>query len=758
MREKNTIRILHLEDNVYDGELLQSMLESEGLACNFQRVDTQTDFVNALDKHTFDLILSDFSLPAFDGLAGLKIAREKAPHTPYIFVSGAIGEERAIDSLKQGATDYILKDNLARFVPAVRRAIMESDEKALRLKAEEDALQKDRRFRSIVETTQEWIWEVDLHGVLTYSNPAVEDILNYSPESLIGTNRISLVHENDRAAALAGFQGSITAKKGWSAFVLRLVKKDGSFCWVESNGVPVLNSAGEITGFNGSDRDITDRLRSEQTIREQARLLDVDPDAIVVEDLKGNVLFWSKGAERMLGWKASEILGTTTDFTVTKESELVREKARRTVLEDGQWKGEITLVSKQGMKVSAESQWTLVRDEEGNPKAIYTVTSDITEKKRIEAQLYRVQRMESIGTLAGGIAHDLNNVLGPILLASEALKKQLSGDSTLKYLHAIESSARRGVDMVKQVLTFARGANLERSIVVLSNVIGEMEKIILQTFPKNIKVSTTLTNPGSLLGDPTQIHQVILNLCVNARDAMPSGGHLTISVENENLKSQGERKAGKYVVLKVSDTGVGMSQEIQEKIFDPFFTSKEVGKGTGIGLSTVKSIVRNHGGFLSVLSTPGKGSTFIVYLPAHLPAGDIDSKEEEALQLMGQGELVLIVDDEASFREIAKETLETFGYRTLSAVDGPEALLHYVERKNEISVVIVDMVMPLMDGAATIDSLRSINSLVKIIAIEGVKDKQGLGSVRLGGETVLLKPFTSKELLITLKKVIAQEH
>lgn len=508
------------------------------------------------------------------------------------------------------------------------------------------------------------------------------------------------------------------------------------------------------------EKDIAERKAAEAKLQEQAELLDKAQDAIVVRDLEHRVLYWNKGAESLYGWKADEVIGRSIEKLLTKDHEAYQ-LALEATLNQGEWMGELDEVTKAGETRSVEARWTLVRDDRGQPKSILSIKTDITQRKKLEEQFLRAQRMESIGTLAGGIAHDLNNVLAPIMMAVELLKLEEKSPARINMLDMIESSARRGASMVSQVLTFARGLEGRRVEVQVRHLIREMVKIAAGSFPKNITINSQVAaDLWTLKADPTQLHQVLLNLCVNARDAMPDGGSIKITAENVMLDEQYaamniEASTGPYVHVEVADTGGGIPQKVIEKIFDPFFTTKEVGKGTGLGLSTVMAIVKSHGGFIRVQSEMGMGAKFHIYLPAQTTTCSTASQEEASEPPKGKGETVLIVDDEDSIRQIAKRTLETFGYKVLQAGNGSEALDLYEARQQEIAVIITDMMMPVMDGQATIQALRQMNPKIRIIGTTGMMTSSRVSQITsLGIQYLLPKPFTAETLLNTVRKVL----
>jgi nitrogen-specific signal transduction histidine kinase/ActR/RegA family two-component response regulator len=388
------------------------------------------------------------------------------------------------------------------------------------------------------------------------------------------------------------------------------------------------------------------------------------------------------------------------------------------------------------------------------------VSADITEKRELEARTLRAQRLESIGTLAGGIAHDLNNVLTPVLVSVQLLKEKMTTEEDKQLLGALKSNVMRGAQLVKQILTFGRGVKGDRAIVKPAILLQEIKQFILETFPKSMILNVHVQgNLWSILGDATQLHQVLLNLCVNARDAMPEGGRLSIEMENVMLdetyvqKNVGA-KAGPHVLIKVADTGTGIPKAIQNRIFEPFFTTKPPGKGTGLGLSTCFSIVKSHGGFMNCYSEPGNGTAFSVYIPASINANAVEKQPAEpVVQPRGRGELVLVVDDEEIIRDFTQISLETQGYRTLAAGNGAEAITLYKAHRDEIAIVFMDMSMPVMDGPSAVEALKVINSRVLIIGTSGLASVDGERTASQLAHFVP-KPYTADVLFQTIHKVL----
>jgi PAS domain S-box-containing protein len=508
--------------------------------------------------------------------------------------------------------------------------------------------------------------------------------------------------------------------------------------------------------------DITGRKQAEEHVREQAALLDKAQDAIFVLDSDDRIIYWNKSAERIYGWAAAEAIGKTPVELLFK-GVITPQLANtiKTVNERGEWVGELQEYTKDGKTVTVQGRCNLIRDEQGRPKSRLIINTDITEKKNLETQFLRSQRMEGLGALAGGIAHDLNNVLTPLLIAVQVLKEKVTDEDGQKLLQALETNVQRGASLAKQVLAFGRGVTGERIAVNPKHIAREIKQIIHEIFPKSVEFELrSVPDLWTITGDPTQLHQVLLNLCVNARDAMPAGGKLSIHMENVMFDEtyagmNPEAKVGPYVCIKVEDTGTGIPKAIQDKIFDPFFTTKEPGKGTGLGLSTTLAIVKSHGGFIHCHSAPGKGSTFEIYLPANATLVAVENAEEESQLPCGHNELVLVVDDEEPIRNLAQKVLTRFGYRVLLAADGAEAVSLYAPRQNEIDVVITDMAMPIMDGSATILALKAINSDVKIVSSSGLASNGGMTKAKDAGiQHFIPKPYTAETMLNTLHEAL----
>ncbi|HEU5358958.1 MAG TPA: PAS domain S-box protein, partial [Gemmatimonadales bacterium] len=599
--------------------------------------------------------------------------------------------------------------------------------------------------------TMSWSDEVcDMHEVPRGCRLSLEEgLAMFAPES--------------REPMAQALEACIAAGTPYDLELVKLTARGRRF-WVRTIGEAVRDADGRIIRVQGAIQDINERKEAETRLAEQAALLDHARDAIIVRDLEHRVRYWNRSAERMYGWSAAEAAGRPVTELFYRPPGTPEEflRAMALLLEVGEWTGDLEQRTRDGNVVVVEGRWSLLRDPAGTPTSVLAINTDVSHRKALERQLLRAQRLESIGTLAGGIAHDLNNVLTPIMMSIELLRADDTAEGRLETIDTIASSARKGAEMVRQVLSFARGVEGQRVPVDIPTLVKEVEKLVNDTFLKSIEVSARVAPDLPLvLGDPTQLHQVLLNLCVNARDAMPEGGTLLIVADRHQVDARyvainPDARVGTYVTIEVSDSGEGMKPEVLDRIFDPFFTTKEQGKGTGLGLSTSLAIVKGHGGFFRVRSTPGSGSQFMILLPAHSGEPVATAALVEAAPATGNGELVLVVDDEAAIRDVTRRILEGNGYRVVLAGDGAAGLATYRRRRDEVAVVLTDMMMPLMDGDAVIAALRKIDPRVPIIAVSGVVEGVAAGEVlaAAGRTRHLPKPYTTTELLRAVHGVL----
>jgi PAS domain S-box-containing protein len=604
-------------------------------------------------------------------------------------------------------------------------------------------------------STQEVSWTEEvfrIHGVEPGFRPKLEEALNfYAPES-----------KPEIEAAVKK-----TAETGEPFDLETLFIPSGSKdkIWVRALGEAVY-SGGKIVKLAGTFQNIDKYKRAEEALRAEEHryqtLADISPVGIFRSDAQGQTTYVNPRWCQIAGLSTRDALGEGWLRAVHPQD---REQVARGWYEAIQAPHSSTadyrFVHPDGTVVWVMGQAVPEKDDAGRVVGYVGTITDVSEKKQMETRLLRSQRLESMGRLASGIAHDLNNILAPMLMSAPVLREAISDPDIRQLVDTIESSALRGAAVIKQLLTFGRGLEGERVPVQLKSLVLDMLNIIRETFPKNI-VTAKETPAGTWLvrGDATQLHQILMNLCVNARDAMPKGGKLTLELENVEVNGAVASMnpgacPGRHVALSVTDTGTGISPENLDKIFDPFFTTKEVGQGTGLGLSTVIGIVKSHVGFVQVNSRMGQGTQFKIYLPACDTPKDSEKKPKAVPLPQGQGELVLLVDDEESIRRVARQALERHGYRMIEASDGTQGLAQYTQHQSEVQLVITDLAMPFMDGLALIHALRQLNPKVKIIAMSGHQSKAAVGNLppKLV-QALLTKPFNAADLLQTLQQVL----
>ncbi len=629
-----------------------------------------------------------------------------------------------------------------------------------RARAEIVLRQSEEHLGLVIAASNDGIFEHDfLTETVTWSDRMFE-MLGLARASFTPTIEefVALLHPDDRD----GFQGAISRQMvhgGRFDAHTRIRRLDGTYGHFLGRGRVLLDQTGRAARMVGSMADLTTLLHAERKLVEQAKLLNLAQDAIMVRDMDDRIEFWNDGAEALYGWTAEEVRGRRmADLLHPDEADFTA--AQEALLETGAWSGESRHLTKTGDTVVVRGRWTLVHDEEGKPKSNLVINTDITEQKKIEEQFLRAQRLESIGTLASGVAHDLNNILLPIMMTAPILRQEMNPAERSKFLDIVEGNAKRGAEIIKQVLTFARGADGDHILLQPIYFLEEVANIANQTFPKSITLSTTCDDDiRSLEAEPTQLHQILLNLCINARDAMSEGGELHLGAKNFDVDEPYAQvtpgaTAGPHVVFQVTDTGPGIPSNVVDKIFDPFFTTKGVGEGTGLGLSTVAGIVKSHGGFLKLESRPGRTS-FQVFLPAKEPVAAPALAAEEPAVPAGRGQTILVVDDEPTIREVAQIILESNGYNVLLAEDGTEALALFAQQAGHIAAVVTDLAMPLMNGLMLVRALHRIEPGLKIIISTGRNDEaQEAEIVELKVDACLLKPFTSRQLLLKLGQVL----
>jgi PAS domain S-box-containing protein len=639
-----------------------------------------------------------------------------------------------------------------------------------RRRAEEALRLSEQRFRQLAESIREVFWLTDPgRTAILYLSPAYETVWGRARESAMAApdKWLDAVHPDDRGRLLAALPRQAS---GDYEEEFRIVRPDGAVRWIRDRAFPVHDEKGVVYRIAGVAEDITERKQEEQSRRAMeerfSAIFHSSPVGIAYSTVGGLLIDVNAQLAKMLGYSREEVVGRTVHDLHFWANPGDRAPVMARLQRDGvvlneevkfqQKSGDIrtVLLSLQSLQLA-------------NEPVFVAMLIDVTQLKAMESQLHRAERMESVGQLASGIAHDMNNILAPIMMAAPLLRMPLRPADVEKTLTTIEVSAKRGADLVRQLLTIGRGADGERAPMDVSGVVSETGKIATETFPKNIDVVVEVAaDLWRVRGNAAQLHQVLLNLCVNARDAMPSGGRLRLTAANLSCtggepKRHPEMKPGNYVLLTATDTGMGIPAHLAEKIFEPFFTTKELGKGTGLGLSMVAGIVKAHGGLVNLRSREGEGTTFEVFLPATDDATQ-DTGSRPPAVMLGNDELVLVVDDEESVRTIVRDTLVRHRYRVITATDGADALAAYAQAAGEIKAVLIDLEMPVMDGVTFARALRRVNPRIPLIVSTGLggdrgPDRRQAELEALDVAAIVTKPYTAERLLAVISKALEKQ-
>jgi len=625
-----------------------------------------------------------------------------------------------------------------------------------------EAAEVAAHLAALVDSSDDAIIGKDLQGIITSWNRGAEKIFGYSAAEMVGNSTGTLM-PRDRVDEEGQLLAKISTGASVQHFETKRLTKDGRVLDVALTVSPIRDGTSRVVGVSKSVRDISERKRIESRFR---RLVDSNAQGMMFWHADGRVMEANDEFLRMVGYSRDDLLEGRLNFREMTPPEFAEADARADA--EIAARGSCAPFEKEYFRKDGSRVPVLIgaASMEDNVQEGVCFVLDVTERKLLEKQFLRAQRMGSIGTLAGGIAHDLNNVLTPILMSAALLKELVPDADGRELIDTLEGSAQHGALLVKQVLTFARGAEGERVTVNFVHLIREIEHVMRNTLPRSIKVQfAPKRDIWTASADPTQIRQVLMNLGVNARDAMPDGGTLTfalgtLTVDEGYARLHIDACVGPHVLASVTDTGSGMPESVRDRIFEPFFTTKEIGKGTGLGLSTSISIVRSHGGFVNVYSEVGKGTRFDVYFPADSTAASSGPNHTESrAPHRGHGENVLVVDDDAAVRAVAKATLERFGYRVLLASNGAEAVALYAQHRAEVRVVLIDMSMPVMDGPSGIVALRSINPAVRIVGSSGLESHGGVTRAIGAGVTHFLpKPYTAELLLDTIRRALHDEE
>ena len=752
------IKVMIAEDDPADAALVVRGLRRAGFEPDWVTVETEVDF-NRVLRSGIELVLSDYSMPEMSALRALELLAASGLDIPLIIISGTIGEETAVEAMKLGAADYLLKDRLGRLGQAVRTVLERRQAKLERAAAQATLHESERRFREMLENVEMIALMLDTQGTVTFCNDFLLRLTGWSREEVVGGDWFSRFIPTTDAAIRQLFKDAIVAGTIPPHNENPVATKTGELREILWSNTILRDSDQCLVGVACLGEDVSERRRAERALRtSEERFRQIAENIREVfwmadADIE-QVLYVSPAYAAVWGRTCESLYrspGTWMDSVVPEDrAGLLRAIESRHLT--GGFDESYRIARPDGSIRWIRDRAFCVKDDLGKIYRFVGTAEDITDRKRLEEQFLRAQRLESVGMLAAGIAHDLNNVLAPVLMATPMLREHLNDNEDLQMLATVERSAKRGAALVKQILGFAHGISGEPIPVQPKHLLNDVCSIIQETFPKSIHLEAIVPKDLWVIrGNPTQIHQVLLNLCVNARDAMPEGGTLRLKGENVILDEAGALgieggRPGRWLVLHVEDTGTGIEPGILAHIWEPFFTTKAADKGTGLGLSTVRGIVETHRGFVSLTSVPGQGTRVRVHLP--VSDGTPGDEAPPTSAPRGNGELILVVDDEANIRNMVRTIVSRHGYRVLAAVDGIEAISTLARQVGEIDLVVTDMMMPRLGGQSLIDVIRRLNPGAKILAMsggtQGGEDPAGPGR---RADSFLMKPFSADALL-----------
>jgi PAS domain S-box-containing protein len=768
---QDALRILILEDVPMDAELVEYELKRARIPFTARRVDSREDFLRALDDFGPDLILSDYTLPRFDGMTALSLARERAPSIPFLIVTGSVNEETAVGCMKAGATDYLLKSNLARIGPAIEAALERSRAQAQKVEAESALAASERRFRSLVQNSSDLVTIVSPDGTILYASDSADRIVGHSPASLVGTNLLSYVAGSD-VSAVQGLLQNANGKVSASGPVeFTLSRSDGSPVWLEAVGTNLQNDA-TILGIVLNARDVSERKRADRALRESEEryrdLFDNASDLVCMAAPDGSLLYVNKAWEKGTGYGAEEITRMQLLELVHPDCHAYyREVVGRVLLGERLDHVELIFVPKAGTPITVEGNLSCTF-KDGRPSVVRGIYRDVTERKRVEEHLRRAERMQAAGKLAGGVAHEVNNMMTGVIGFSEFLLRSLeAGDPRRSDVEEVIKAGNRAADVTRQLLAFTRQQFLRPQVLEVNAVVRDMEKMLRRSLGEGHVLELQLSpDAGELRADRGQLEQVLINLVLNARDALTGYGQVTVQTAKAVWDEAYVRRhegvdlpRGRYAMLAVSDTGCGMDEHVQSRIFEPFFTTKPIGQGTGLGLSTVYGIVKQSGGYIWVYSEPGQGSVFKVYLPEAMSARPSEPIPERPEIPAGGTETILVIEDEDIVRTLACRGLRDHGYVVIEARNGSQALNYIRQHPGKVDLVISDVVMPEMGGRELGQSLARIEPDLPVLYMSGYTGEDVVQRGLLDpGAPFQQKPFTPAGLARKVRAMLDQRH
>jgi len=764
------LRILILEDVAADAELVERTLREAGIEFTSRRVDNRDDFLKQLEDFSPDVILSDYMMPQFTGLEALALVKERYPAIPLIIVTGSINEETAVECMNRGAADYLIKENLARLGPAVERTLENKRTREEKERAEASIIRSARQWRTSFDSISDTVCLLDLQGTVQRCNKAFRNLADKPFQEIIGRSCYEVMHGSSEPIEDCPL---IRMRDSRRREERELSLNDR---WFNVTVDPLLDEEGNLTGAVHVMSDITERREAEEEIRISQEafaeerdllnsLLDNVPDQIWIKDTNSKFIRTNKATALWFGLSDPEQAVGKTDFDFfTEEHANIAYEDEQELIRSGK-----AVVGKEEKETWPDREDTWVsttkvplRNPNGDIIGIIGISRDITEHKKLEEQFLQSQKMEAVGRLAGGVAHDFNNMMTVVIGYSELLLSKLKREEVeYKCVEGIMNAGKRSASLTHRLLAFSRKQVFQPRVANLNALVTDLEKMLKRLIGEDIELQLNLDSKlGAVRVDPSQVDQIIMNLAVNARDAMPRGGKIDIETANVELDDEYCRlhmsvQPGPYVMLAVSDTGIGMDKETQSRIFEPFFSTKEEGKGTGLGLSTVYGIVKQSKGNIWVYTEPGQGTTFKIYLPRIEEATEARKQEEASEKTFRGTETILLVEDEEMVRDLAHQALLEMGYTVLAASNGVEALQICERHKGPIHLILTDVVMPIMSGRELAEASNRWYPGLKVIYMSGYTDRSVIRNGMLEpGVSFVQKPFTPLSLTKKVREVL----
>lgn len=763
------LHVLLVEDSPTDAKLVVRELQRDGREIVWNRVEDAAAMQAALSSR-WDVVISDWSLPKFSALDAMAILQQSGLDIPLIIVSGTVGEDTAVEAMRRGARDYVLKDRLARLAPAVERELRERDLRAAHHRAEAALRGTEARFRRVLEASNEGVWTLDAGLNTSFMNRRMAEMLGCRAHDAVGVPMQDFIAADSHPMLRDGFERCRVGLPAHCETTLR--RRNGTSFWAVVYATPITLDTGAFGGVLVMATDISDRKRTEDALlASQARFARLAESGIIgisVADISGHLYEVNDAYMGMLGYSREELLGGTLGWRELTPPEWHASDARAVeqLLSTGvakPWEKE--LFRKNGSRLPILVGVAML----DHPRCI-SFQVDLSERRhaeealrKSELRLRQAQKMEAIGNVAGGIAHDFNNLLSVILSYSTLIRADLDpADPVSADVDQIRIAGERAADLTRQLLAFSRQQVMQPRLLNLNEVVARMEKLLRRVIGEDIQL-VTIASPEPPLAriDPGQLEQVLMNLAVNSRDAMPQGGRLTIEASVVTLDAAYAAEhigaqPGSHVRLAVSDTGIGMDAATQARMFEPFFTTKEKGKGTGLGLSTVFGIVKQSGGSIWVYSEPGKGTTFKIYFPRVSEGSAEELAPAQHLTDVPRGsETILLVEDDDHVRAIASTILRRLGYLVLEAREGGEALLICEQHPASIHLLLTDVVMPRMGGRQLSERLLKLRPQMKVLYMSGYTDNSIVHHGVLDSDVNFIqKPFTPESLGRKVREVL----